>query len=255
MSPKSSAELSKRSWRCSSALRHTIQEEENIGAAFASSMRLREEWNQVGDVPGDQYKEVHDQYYRLQDEFFYNITIYKELKDHDLKVNLKKEGRAYGKSQELWLRWNPSKNAKKKPACCRNNGSTSGPRHGKLTRNWPINSSVSSALYFEEVKAHYEQVKATFQGHADKKIALVEQLRAVVAEEVPQAMMPGKPPLRKSDRIATRVENHWVRGKGSKRSVVGPVPGIGGRILREEAAVLRLLKKRPQKPSKSRRSR
>ena len=44
-----------------------------------------------GDVPGDQYKDVHDQYYRLQDEFFYNINIYKELKDHDLKVNLKKK--------------------------------------------------------------------------------------------------------------------------------------------------------------------
>ena len=72
-------------------LRHTIQEEENIGAAFAVFNEVREAWGKVGDVPGDQYKEIHDHYYRLQDEFFYNINIYKELKDHDLKVNLKKK--------------------------------------------------------------------------------------------------------------------------------------------------------------------
>ena len=58
-------------------LRHTIQEEENIGAAFAVFNEVREAWGEVGDVPGDQYKDVHDQYYRLQDEFFYNINIYK----------------------------------------------------------------------------------------------------------------------------------------------------------------------------------
>ena len=72
-------------------LRHTIQEEENIGAAFGVFNEVREAWGEIGDVPGDQYKTVHDQYYRLQDEFFYNINIYKELKDHDLKVNLKKK--------------------------------------------------------------------------------------------------------------------------------------------------------------------
>ena len=72
-------------------LRHTIQEEENIGSAFVVFNEVREEWSKVGEVPGDRHKEVHDQYYRLQDEFFYNINIYKELKEHDLKVNQKKQ--------------------------------------------------------------------------------------------------------------------------------------------------------------------
>ena len=37
---------------------------------------------------------------------------------------------------------------------------------------------------FDEVKEHYQQVKASFQGHSETKTALIEQLRAVVAEEV-----------------------------------------------------------------------
>ncbi|HAY56700.1 MAG TPA: hypothetical protein DCX49_04630, partial [Flavobacteriales bacterium] len=53
-------------------LRTTIQEEENIGAAFARFNEVREKWDATGDVPGDRYKEVHDEYHRLRDEFFYN---------------------------------------------------------------------------------------------------------------------------------------------------------------------------------------
>ena len=56
-------------------LRDTIQEEENIGKAFDSFNKVREKWDTIGDVPGNNYKEVHDEYYRLRDEFFYNINI------------------------------------------------------------------------------------------------------------------------------------------------------------------------------------
>jgi hypothetical protein len=55
-------------------LRNTIQEEENIGAAFAVFNEVREEWEKVGDVPGDKHKDVHDAYYRLRDEFFSTST-------------------------------------------------------------------------------------------------------------------------------------------------------------------------------------
>ena len=45
-------------------LRSIIQEEENIGAAFARFNEVREKWEATGDVPGDRYKEVHDEYHR-----------------------------------------------------------------------------------------------------------------------------------------------------------------------------------------------
>ena len=69
-------------------LRKVIQEEENIGSAFARFNQVREKWEATGDVPGDRYKETHEEYYRLRDEFFYNINIYKQLQEHDLKKNL-----------------------------------------------------------------------------------------------------------------------------------------------------------------------
>ena len=35
--------------------------------------------------------DLHDHRHRLRDEFFYNVNIYKQLQDHDLKINLKKK--------------------------------------------------------------------------------------------------------------------------------------------------------------------
>lgn len=164
-------------------LRHTIQEEENIGAAFAVFNEVREAWGEVGDVPGDQYKEIHDHYYRLQDEFFYNINIYKELKDHDLKVNLKKKEDIIAVAQGLPAI--ESLNERQKQA--RN-----------LQKQWmdvgpsprETYKELSDTFFgiirpiFEEVKAHYDEIRETFKVNADAKTALIEQLRGVVAEEV-----------------------------------------------------------------------
>ena len=164
-------------------LRHTIQEEENIGAAFAVFNEVREAWGKVGDVPGDQYKEIHDHYYRLQDEFFYNINIYKELKDHDLKVNLKKKEDIIAVAQGLAAI--ESLNERQKQA--RN-----------LQKQWmdvgpsPRESykELSDTFFgiirpiFEEVKAHYDEIRETFKANADAKTALIEQIRGIVAEEV-----------------------------------------------------------------------
>lgn len=164
-------------------LRHTIQEEENIGAAFAIFNEVREQWATVGDVPGDQYKAVHDQYYRLQDEFFYNINIYKELKDHDLKVNEKKKLELLERAKEI-----PAVESLKERQ-----------KHARqLQKEWldvgPSARETYQAMadeffgiirpVFEEVKAHYDEVRASFQVNADAKTALIEQLRALVAEEV-----------------------------------------------------------------------
>ena len=82
-------------------LRNTIQEEENIGKAFDSFNKVREKWDSIGDVPGNNYKEVHDEYHRLRDEFFYNINIYKQLQENDLQVNLKKKQELLNKRKSL----------------------------------------------------------------------------------------------------------------------------------------------------------
>ena len=164
-------------------LRQTIQEEENIGAAFAVFNEVREAWDLVGDIPGDQYKIIHDGYYRLRDEFFYNINIYKELKENDLKVNHKKKetllelAKALPEISQLADREKQARLLQKQwldvgPSPRENYQALSDAFFGMVR---PV---------FADVKAHYDELRASFQANAEAKEKTIEQLRAVVAEEV-----------------------------------------------------------------------
>ena len=67
--------------------KNLVENEENIGAAFAKRKEIQERWKELGNVPKDKFEEVQNEYSRLNDLFNYNINIYKEIQEHDLKRN------------------------------------------------------------------------------------------------------------------------------------------------------------------------
>jgi len=69
-------------------LKEVIQNEEKIGAAFNLHKEIHETWKKIGDIPRDKRVEIQKEYSRLLELFFYNIKIFKELKDHDVRRNL-----------------------------------------------------------------------------------------------------------------------------------------------------------------------
>lgn len=62
-------------------------EEENISRSFNKLKELQAAWKAIGNVPKDQYRELQHDYSQELDIFFYNINIYKELRENDLKRN------------------------------------------------------------------------------------------------------------------------------------------------------------------------
>ena len=68
-------------------LKEVITNEENIGSAFASFKEIQEKWKVIGDIPRAKRSDVQAEYSKLLEDFFYNIKIYKELKDHDFHRN------------------------------------------------------------------------------------------------------------------------------------------------------------------------
>ena len=167
-------------------LRSTIQEEENIGKAFSSFNEVRAEWEAVGDVPGNNYKDIHDEYHRLRDEFFYNINIYKQLQDHDLKKNhatkleltekaknlaavedLKEREKMARELQKQWLDVGPSPRETYKEMADTFFG---------ITR--PV---------FDEVKAQYDKLRESFVEHKISKEALIEELRGLMTEDIEES--------------------------------------------------------------------
>ena len=68
-------------------LRQIIESEENIGAAFSAYNEIHEAWKGIGDIARDQRDAIQQEYSKLLESFFYNMKIYRELKEHDLKRN------------------------------------------------------------------------------------------------------------------------------------------------------------------------
>lgn len=82
-------------------LRKLIEEEENIGKAFKEFNHIRDEWNSVGPVAEKKRQSLHHDYSALMELFYYNINIYKQLKEHDLKRNLELKQEVLGQLKEL----------------------------------------------------------------------------------------------------------------------------------------------------------
>ncbi|MFP5470163.1 MAG: DUF349 domain-containing protein, partial [Bacteroidia bacterium] len=64
-----------------------VNNEEHIGKAISSIQEIRKKWSDIGSIPRENYQDIQTEYSRLNDLFTYNIQIFKELKEHDLKRN------------------------------------------------------------------------------------------------------------------------------------------------------------------------
>lgn len=65
-----------------------ISEEENITKAYQKFTELKEKWRHVGAVPSEKHHELQHEFSRLSELFYYNMNIFKELRENDLKKNL-----------------------------------------------------------------------------------------------------------------------------------------------------------------------
>ena len=164
-------------------LRTTIQEEENIGAAFARFNEVREKWDATGDVPGDRYKEVHDEYHRLRDEFFYNINIYKQLQEHDLQKNLVlkealiEQAKTLATMEDLKARETLARSLQKQ-------WFDIGPSPRETFQELADTFFGLTRDTFDAVKAYYDDMRAQFEVHKGEKEALIAKLQSLLSEDI-----------------------------------------------------------------------
>ncbi|MBM78693.1 MAG: hypothetical protein CL846_09440 [Crocinitomicaceae bacterium] len=67
--------------------KNLIDNKEKIAELINGIKKIREDWNNSGDVPRKAYYELQKTYSQLNESFNYNLNIYKELKENDLKRN------------------------------------------------------------------------------------------------------------------------------------------------------------------------
>ena len=72
-------------------LQTLVENEENIAKAFNGFNAIQEKWRSLPKVSNDAYRDLNAEYNKHAEKFFYNINIYKELKELDLKHNLEQK--------------------------------------------------------------------------------------------------------------------------------------------------------------------
>ncbi|MCZ4408285.1 DUF349 domain-containing protein [Cryomorphaceae bacterium 1068] len=82
-------------------MKELVAEEENIGKAFARFNEIMEHWKSLPKVSNDDYRELNTDYNKYVEQFFYNINIYKELKELDLKHNLDEKNAVLADQKKL----------------------------------------------------------------------------------------------------------------------------------------------------------
>lgn len=166
-------------------LKELIQNEENIGKAFSTKKELNEKWKNVGAIPRGKDQDLNAEYFKLNEEFNYNIKIYKELKDHDYKKNgllkadiiekiaaLKEE--KHIKTVETQLR------------VLQNEWNEIGPVSQELWDDFKDRYWVNVKALYEVIGAHYDEQKIKRSENIEKKKELlirIQDATSIVAVE------------------------------------------------------------------------
>jgi hypothetical protein len=59
----------------------------NVGAAIKKLQELQVQWKETGAASPHKYKELQSEYSKAVENFYYNLKIFRELQEHDLKKN------------------------------------------------------------------------------------------------------------------------------------------------------------------------
>lgn len=156
-------------------LKSLVENEEKIGSAFHSLKVIQETWNKIGDIPRDFRGDIQKEYSRLIELFFYNINIYKELKEHDLKRNLQLK-------EDVIFRLKNLRNSKMETNLLES-------ELRNLQNEWeeigPVENDQWELLkenYWETVRGIYEKINQYYSDLKEKRKEIIEEKKKLIQE-------------------------------------------------------------------------
>ncbi len=164
-------------------MKDLVQNEENIGKAFHDFNTILEEWKSTGDVPGDQYEKVNSEFTSLKEQFFYNINIYKELQDNDLKINLKKKEELIAKAKELESE-TTIRNLELSLRQLQREWGDIGPSPKETYQEMGDAFFGELRKNYDKIQAHYDSIKGEMAENLAKKQAVVEEVKRLLEMEI-----------------------------------------------------------------------
>jgi len=144
---------------------------------------IRLSWSEIGEIPMSQHSEIQSDYSKLNDEFNYNLNIYKELKDNDLKRNYSLKNQLIHKIKEL-KKEKLIKNVEVELKKIENEWANIGPTYKE---HWAkIKDDYWAEVHgvYDRIKIFYKDQKEKFEENLKLKRQFIEEVKNLLEEEI-----------------------------------------------------------------------
>ncbi|MCC6369537.1 MAG: DUF349 domain-containing protein [Bacteroidia bacterium] len=153
---------------------------ENVGAAVRKLQELQTQWKETGPVSPHKYKDVQADYSRAVEDIYYNLKIFRDLQEHDLKKNFEHKTELIEKLKTLQSVDN-IKEAERLIKIYRNEWDEIGPVPNS---KWEILKQEYKAVLdetYSKIKAHYTGIEEQKENSLKAKQAIIERAREIAA--------------------------------------------------------------------------
>jgi len=151
-----------------------MQNEENIGILFNTIKEIREEWNAIGNIPKAKFQDIQAQYSQLNELFNYNVNIYKELQENDLKKNYSLKNQIIHQAKELLGEKN-LKTLDQQVKALQNQWEEVGPT---FQEHW----EQLKEEYWTTIKAIYDKINSLREARENEKTENLHKKQALIEE-------------------------------------------------------------------------
>lgn len=152
---------------------------DNVGAAIKMLQELQTQWKETGAVSSHKYKEVQAEYSKAIEEFYYNLKIYRDLQEHDLKKNFEHKTELIEKLKGLKDQEN-IKEAERLIKIYRNEWDEIGPVPNEKWEETKQNYKSALDDVYSKIKTHYHGIEEKKENNLQAKLILIEKAKELI---------------------------------------------------------------------------
>jgi len=153
---------------------------DNVGAAVKMLGELQKQWKETGSVSSHKYKDIQAEYSRAVEDIYYNLKIFRDLQEHDLKKNHELKTELIAKLKTVQSVEN-IKEAERLIKYYRNEWDEIGPvPNGKWE---PLKLDYKNILdeTYAKIKTHYNSLEEQKGSNLKQKQDVIEKVKEIVA--------------------------------------------------------------------------
>ncbi len=170
-----------------SKIKDISQLSDNVGAAVRMLGELQKKWKEVGAVSSHKYKDIQAEYSKAIEDIYYNLKIFRDLQEHDLKKNFELKTEIIEKLRSL-QQSNKIKETERLIKIYRNEwdeiGPVPAPKWDLIKQNY---KEVLDQTYIK-IKAHYHSFEEQKENNLKLKQEILEKIKELISSVEPKAI-------------------------------------------------------------------